>query len=527
MKKVVVKHWDPNAGNIYLRKPDSDGRKVYDIRYTFGGIDFKGTLREQRPGARYAYRAEITAISPLSGRAIKDSGGKIVHSSFWANETATEKLLDSAAKAIGRMYADNAIVLSRAVEENIVLRPETTTPSIAAERYAKRYEDSLSQKSKHTEKKYYRKAAVIKEHFAQLPQKPMGEIETIEIRRILPVWQLSAGQHKILSGFWDWCIQRKYCTGCNPFPPLTRRTMTPEEKAKAAETPEILDEADIERIFHTLEEDAEQTAKACAMALMLCAGLNVSRIRLLTWGDIIFSDTERDKVIVKLRDDERSGSTHRLDRPMFPMGARILCTRYHKLMEEKSESDLRRQKIVARQNGAAMPSGEIQRYITKVLKSIHLPEKYYSRKDPSKIVAPNQLLEKTYAHMVHYMCGLGNTEPGTANYLCGKSLTGNVTDDNYTSFSSGEGLARLYAYMHRLCVPEPLPQNIPLRTSENGGEDVGTFYPKTSCDRVTVTATVLLQPGQTLTIEADHGGSGTIEAEEATPTGRRRRKRAR
>lgn len=113
-------------------------------------------------------------------------------------------------------------------------------------------------------------------------------------------------------------------------------------------------------------------------------------------------------------------------------------------------------------------------------------------------------------------------EPGTANYLCGKSLTGNTTDDNYTSFSSEEGQERLYAYMHRLCVPEPLPQNIPPLVSEDGYEETNVFYPKTSRDRVTVTATLLLQPGQTLTLESSHGGTGTIEAEESTPSGRRR-----
>jgi len=114
-------------------------------------------------------------------------------------------------------------------------------------------------------------------------------------------------------------------------------------------------------------------------------------------------------------------------------------------------------------------------------------------------------------------------EPGTANYLCGKSLTGNTTDDNYTSFSSAEGLERLYAYMHRLCVSEPLPQGVPPQVSEDGDRETCSFSPKTSRDRVTITATVLPQPGQTLILESAHGGTGIIEAEESTPSGRRRR----
>ena len=147
---------------------------------------------------------------------------------------------------------------------------------------------------------------------------------------------------------------------------------------------------------------------------------------------------------------------------------------------------------------------------------------YYSNKEQGKILMPNRLIENTYKYMINYTCGLGDMEPGTANYLCGKSLTGNTTDDNYTSFSSEEGQERLYAYMHRLCVPEPLPQNIPPLVSEDGYEETNVFYPKTSRDRVTVTATLLLQPGQTLTLESSHGGTGTIEAEESTPSGRRR-----
>ena len=208
------------------------------------------------------------------------------------------------------------------------------------------------------------------------------------------------------------------------------------------------------------------------MALHLFGGLNTNQIRALTWGDIIFDDCEPDKVIVRLRDDERSGSTHKLDRPIFPMGARILRARYQSLLEDgASKSALRGQKVAVRQNGVVFPASEITRYIVRILKSIELSAEYYSRKEPGKILRPNELLGSTYRYMVHYTCGLGAMEPGTANYLCGKSLTGNTTDDNYTSFSSPEGLERLYAYMHRLCVSEPLPQCIPPQVSEDGSKE--------------------------------------------------------
>lgn len=61
MKKTVVNQWDPGKGNYYPHQLDKEGLKSYDIRYTLHGVKFKGTLREQPHGARYAYRAEITA----------------------------------------------------------------------------------------------------------------------------------------------------------------------------------------------------------------------------------------------------------------------------------------------------------------------------------------------------------------------------------------------------------------------------------------------------------------------------------
>ena len=245
MKKTVVNQWDPGKGNYYPHQLDKEGLKSYDICYTLHGVKFKGTLREQPHGARYAYRAEITAISPLTGKVVTDSKGNVVVRSFWSNEVDLNRLLNTIAKAAEKLYADNAVALSRAAEENVIFRPETTTPAIAAERFAARYEDSLSAKAEKAERacpKYHRKAAIIKEFFAQLPQKPMCEIESVEIRRLLPSWKLSERNHKLLCNVWDWCIKNKYCTGTNPFPPLTRRTRSPDEKAKASETPEVLDE---------------------------------------------------------------------------------------------------------------------------------------------------------------------------------------------------------------------------------------------------------------------------------------------
>ena len=187
---------------------------------------------------------------------------------------------------------------------------------------------------------YHRKAAIIKEYFAQLPQKPMCEIVSVEIRRLLPFWKLSERNLKLLSGFWDWCIRNKYCTGTNPFPTLTRRTRSPDEKAKAAETPEVLDEADVEKVFHALMDDAVQTAKACAMALQLFGGLNVSQIRALTWGDIIFITFSRVRTLSNFADENAAAAPINLTPPIF-LWAQAFSTFAIRVYFKKRHANLR------------------------------------------------------------------------------------------------------------------------------------------------------------------------------------------
>ena len=116
MKNVISNQWDPGKGNYYLRQPDNDGRKCYDIRYTFNNIDFRGTLREQPYGARYAYRAEITAISPLTGMPIRGNAGDKIARSIYSNETDMDELLNTIVMAIIKLYSNNCIALNRAVE---------------------------------------------------------------------------------------------------------------------------------------------------------------------------------------------------------------------------------------------------------------------------------------------------------------------------------------------------------------------------------------------------------------------------
>ena len=113
----------------------------------FNNIDFRGTLREQPYGARYAYRAEITAISPLTGMPIRGNAGDKIARSIYSNETDMDELLNTIVMAIIKLYSNNCIALNRAVEAFAIYRPEMTTPSIAAERFAVHYEDSLSAKA--------------------------------------------------------------------------------------------------------------------------------------------------------------------------------------------------------------------------------------------------------------------------------------------------------------------------------------------------------------------------------------------
>lgn len=141
--------------------------------------------------------------------------------------------------------------------------------------------------------------------------------------------------------------------------------------------------------------------------------------------------------------------------------------------------------------------------------------------DPTSAVS-KRLLLNTYAYAVTTRCVLHN-EPGTAQYLLHLSLSGNVSDDHYTSFSSDEGCAHLYGIMSDV---RPLEHLEPTEACEMrpDGTVMWCYRPDNSRQRVGIVSEYRLAPGEELIVIAPHGVTGSVRAREILSDGKLRKK---
>ena len=92
---------------------------------------------------------------------------------------------------------------------------------------------------------------------------------------------------KLLRGFWNYCLERRYCQGANPFPEQQSKRSDPKRKSNAVFTPEHLSEGEIAHVFQTLLNQAAKTPMACAAALQLGGGFSIAQIQQLRWRDVL------------------------------------------------------------------------------------------------------------------------------------------------------------------------------------------------------------------------------------------------
>ncbi len=137
-----------------------------------------------------------------------------------------------------------------------------------------------------------------------------------------------------------------------------------------------------------------------------------------------------------------------------------------------------------------------------------------------KEAAATRMLITTYWRNIVYTCGLAN-DPGTAKFLQGFSLQGDVTSDHYTSFTCQEGQWRLYLILRRCGPKRPLEP----RAIERLGDGTVTQFitPDHTQEIAGVLATLQLAPGELVKISCPCGVSGHISARGVTENGLRRK----
>lgn len=210
----------------------------------------------------------------------------------------------------------------------------------------------------------------------------------------------------------------------------------------------------------------------CGVALMQ-SGFSAEQICDLTWEQILFDPNRLDFVQVCLFLPERAGAQHNYTRPCTPQCAAVLRKCHGNLMvaakTAKAKREAERQPIL----GKKVTPGELSKYALAILKRAGVEnDTIHTAKAKSPIEsAARTLLRNTYRKNLVQKCGL-HSDDGTFKFLCGLSLSGDVTSSNYISFTSPEAAERLYTILKVLQPITPIPPGEPIICS-----DGSIFYP--------------------------------------------------
>ena len=139
----------------------------------------------------------------------------------------------------------------------------------------------------------------------------------------------------------------------------------------------------------------------------------------------------------------------------------------------------------------------------------------------TKTAVSKKILHNTYCKNLYLRIGL-TWDDGALQYLQGLSLGGNVTNDNYTSFSDEDAMERLFAAMKTIQPEKELYSNDQL-IKESGVSKSVSVLPQKTREKVGAVGQLVLQPGARARIKCRHGVEGQLGARELLPDGNKKR----
>lgn len=432
---------------------------------------------------------------------------------FSANE---DDIKAAIADAVIKLYSVNAKTIE--AERSVSLRPDTITAAMAAQTAAKGFvaqaHGDASGKSQLNAVKRLQNVC------AKLPNKAMQDIRKTELTKWMDELSIPRDMRKELHEFWEYCRLKRICNGGNPVTvPARKKTSDATLIKRASRITELLYDQETE-LLDLIE--AKCSGPLVGIALML-AGFTVKFISELKWESVVFYD-KYDFVVVKFFQLERAGATHNYSRPVPPRVAVILQKRYAFLSGKYGEKVLSKMPVASYSENYKRPitASLLTKTAMNILLNSFMTYADYKllTNENLDVSAASRVLFNTYKRDLESICNLED-DPGSLNFLLGLSLQDDITSDAYRDFTSVEGLTHLYDLLHVLCKEEPI-EPIPDKVAEDG-LITKTFTPKTTRSCCQVLATVILQPGQKLSIKVLHGVSGSFDARAITDTGRRKK----
>lgn len=523
--------WDNPMSHICESGRDELGVTGFSGIFSLHSLSLPFSLNRQVSG-KYAFRGTIRIVSPVDGFTMQVTGFQRKEVLEKLGDNHTDHPRELAIKA--EIYCNSAdLATVKAAIENAANRlfnrnigtifsvmkrsakPELLTPAQAGFLYAKKFVNSTYRGVK--AKTVEAKTTKLIKLFSSLPDIAMC---TYSVNRII-TWQKSTSCSKndlsLMHKFWRWLLTNGYVIGRDPFPGEEKRQMSPQVLQAKSKVPTELDLSMQDKLFAYLQ-CVPASGAVCGLALMLWAGVSASYAVTLNWRDIAFF---RDgNAIILLRKDENAGATHDRRRPVFPQAATILRRRYTELKEQYDESTLIGMPIVSRVKRLDQPltANELIQSVGMILRQIGVSEETFRVLQEHGHSVSGRLLINSYARNINTRCGFGPDNPGIKAFMLGHSLVGDVTADNYTSFTSAEAVYRITTAM-RAVAPEN-PVVIPPDSDSNSD----LYYaPTTTRETVSLLGQIIVPPGTFFSILCPGGVQGDIDIRELKSDGTKRR----
>lgn len=516
--KPLRNNWhDPR--NVWNIATDSQGKisKASGVYY-HNDIMTSFSLLRQPEGRRSAYRGHIEIISQISGNVLVrkyEKDGKYIEKKVRAelnckdcSEREMKAYIASSAERLYRNY-QNEIAADYQSAYNAPVTPNTITPRRAFDKYAPAFLHAKYPRS--TDRKKKERLNQLNKFYSGLENIPMCKYSASQLKAYIQSAGIGKETAKLAGDFWNYCLDRLYVSGTNPFPAFADTRISPKALQSKALRANTLSTETFYNLFDLLAVKA--SGMDCGVAL-LASGFTAEQICDLRWKNLYFDPSREDFVTVGLFLAERAGAQHNYTRPCIPMTALLLRT-LHSELEKKSPKSLKDKYVVTTGSKKTTP-GELNKYAAAKLVKAGVGSDTIQKvknESPSEHYA-RILLHNTYRKLLVTKCGLSSqTQGGTIKFLCGLSLAGDVTSSNYTSFTSPESTERLYTIL-KILQPERPIEEIPPASNEDGSI-IYHITPNTTAETAGVVSSIMIPPGWRLEVSCPHGVSGTTRTQSA------------
>lgn len=511
-----------SSSHSYIDQSQNGGLVSFRGKFMQNGILYDFSLREQRNNA-YLLRGSIAVIDPSTGRVLKIIGKRRddwiakhpnqspdtasraldVRANVLLHSSDIEEVKKGIACAASKLYKKEVGLIIRAYGS--VVTPATITPLLAVAKHADAYLKAMHKRKSDSTFSTYRSS--LSSIAAQLPGKPMCNINTKEVIDAFKACKASKQSKKRFFAFWAFCIDGSYCIGTNPvpIPNANRRTASAMKKAVCADSMSPKQQDKFDELLLS-----RSCGLHCGIALMRHGGFPANTATGFKWEDVIWGD-DLDYVRIQYFREGIVGATHNYTAPLFPTGALILRKRYEELKKGFSEKQLLKMPIVSNASNPkkALNSALLLQYTKPLLRKVGFTDEEFKNISASgKGAVVSRILLNTYKQNLNTNCGLKD-ERGVAQFLEHLSLQGYTTDEYYTSFVAEESGVHLLNILRCL---QPLSQisNKDSIKSLPQSKEEHILFPKDTRQRVGYVASLKLAPGEEVIIACPHGVTGHI-----------------